>query len=516
MIETLKGYYSSRPIVFILALAFVVRLIAAIFSQGYAMHDDHFLIIESSSSWAADNDYNNWLPSTQQKLVDAGYKDELKPEGHSFVYPGVHYLLFEAMNAIGFENPKYQMFVIRLLHAFLGLWTVWLSMRLTRYLSDEKNIILVGWAAALGWAFAFLSVRNLVEIVCVPFLLQALLYFFKSKKEHLLRFAILSGVFIAITIAIRYQLFIYFGVFGLVLIIQGNWKTAIWILTGFIFGFGLLQGVLDFVIWGYPFAEMIEYFAYNMSDARFDYAEDLTRTYGLNYIVILMIITLPIAGIFWFFGFFVQWRKNIILVVPTLAFLVVHMIYVNTQERFIFPMIPMFLILGIIGWNSFRQSSVFWRNKHRLWSRLLQVSWGINIVLLIFSSTYYGKKSRVESAYLLYENSTYNFAILENTVDGYEPMIPKFYSGNWDFTFLQVGVGEDYAKFHDLLKDESFLVYFYGENNLEGRLAHVTREFGELEYVNRFKSSFVDRIIQWINPVNRNDVIVVFSRKRMK
>ena len=46
----------------ILFFGLVVRLIAAVFSQGYGMHDDHFLIIEASTSWVYGYDYNGWLP----------------------------------------------------------------------------------------------------------------------------------------------------------------------------------------------------------------------------------------------------------------------------------------------------------------------------------------------------------------------------------------------------------------------------------------------------------------------
>ncbi|MBL7899477.1 MAG: hypothetical protein JNJ99_13140, partial [Crocinitomicaceae bacterium] len=58
----------------ILIAALVIRIIAAIFSQGYGMHDDHFLVIEASSSWVDGYDYNHWLPwSPESKGV---------PEGH--------------------------------------------------------------------------------------------------------------------------------------------------------------------------------------------------------------------------------------------------------------------------------------------------------------------------------------------------------------------------------------------------------------------------------------------------
>ena len=110
--KMLSALYRKQPYLVILSMAFLVRIFAAVFSQGYAMHDDHFLIIESSSSWSHGHDYNNWLPATQQKWVDLGWKDEVRPEGHSLIYPGIHYLLFEAMQSLGLENPKIQMLVI--------------------------------------------------------------------------------------------------------------------------------------------------------------------------------------------------------------------------------------------------------------------------------------------------------------------------------------------------------------------------------------------------------------------
>ena len=58
---------AQRPLLFILILAAILRLVAAIYSEGYLMHDDHFLVVESSASWADGNDYNNWLSWSQEK-----------------------------------------------------------------------------------------------------------------------------------------------------------------------------------------------------------------------------------------------------------------------------------------------------------------------------------------------------------------------------------------------------------------------------------------------------------------
>ena len=60
--EKITSKFRSNPLISILVLAFTVRLIAVIFSQGYLMHDDHFLVIEAAQSWVDGHDYNNWLP----------------------------------------------------------------------------------------------------------------------------------------------------------------------------------------------------------------------------------------------------------------------------------------------------------------------------------------------------------------------------------------------------------------------------------------------------------------------
>ena len=76
-----KINFSSFKTILIFGLVF--RLLAAVFSEGYGMHDDHFLTLEASASWANDYDYNGWLPWSETSTG--------KPEGHSFTYVGLNY-----------------------------------------------------------------------------------------------------------------------------------------------------------------------------------------------------------------------------------------------------------------------------------------------------------------------------------------------------------------------------------------------------------------------------------------
>ena len=93
----------------ILIVAFIIRLITAIFSQGYGMHDDHFLIVEASASWVDGFDYNHWLPWSPGSTGS--------PEGHSFTYVGLNFFIFSALKGIGIADPKVLMLFNRLIHA---------------------------------------------------------------------------------------------------------------------------------------------------------------------------------------------------------------------------------------------------------------------------------------------------------------------------------------------------------------------------------------------------------------
>jgi hypothetical protein len=91
----------------IILVGLFFRLVSAVFSEGYGMHDDHFLTIEASASWVNNYDYNGWLPWSENSRGI--------PEGHSFTYVGLNYCFFAICKLIGFTDPKALMIINRIL-----------------------------------------------------------------------------------------------------------------------------------------------------------------------------------------------------------------------------------------------------------------------------------------------------------------------------------------------------------------------------------------------------------------
>lgn len=510
-IETYHALSDRRKLLLILLLGGVFRLLAVFFSQGYAMHDDHILVVEKPGAWAYGYDPGSYFPYAQHREIEQGIREHLQPEGHSMLYFSAQFVTFKTLKTLGINHPSTQMLVVRFLHGLLGVLLIYLTYVLAKQFTNAATARQIAWVAALGWAFSFLSVRNLVEIVCIPFLLSALTLSIRGLKKNAIQLGIWAGVLMAFAVSIRYQTVVFLGVFGLMLLFQKAWKLSAAIFLSFCVSFFLIQGLPDWLIWGKPFAEMLTYFGYNMSEARFDYASDLGDTNKMNYIAILAFITIPIVGIFWLFGFLRTRKKIHLLFVPSLVFILFHMSYVNIQERFIFPIVHIVLILGIIGWNEFRNNSNWWVKRQSFWKGIQVFGWSINFVLLLVFSTYFGKKSRVTSVEELYANKHVSLIIQENTFDGYTPFMPLFYAQRWDLPVHQIKEDAAYDEFKSLIESNDTWFYFQGEENLEERIELAKKHFPNLRQIGTFKASFLDRIIQKINPVNRNESIVVYE-----
>ena len=91
MLKSLREFWQENQILSIMLLAIVFRLLAAIFAKGYAMNDDHFVVIHVAQRWI--DGFNDWF-------------DKDHPSGFSLVYTGLHYILFYILKMAGITDPK--------------------------------------------------------------------------------------------------------------------------------------------------------------------------------------------------------------------------------------------------------------------------------------------------------------------------------------------------------------------------------------------------------------------------
>ena len=172
MIDKIRKQWETNPLPLIMAAAIIFRLLAVIFSKGYAMSDDHFVIIRIAQRWL--DGYNDWFN-----------KDH--PSGFSLVYPGLHYILFYFLKLISITDPQVKMFIVRFLHAAYSLLIVYYGYQITIKLGNQKTAKHVGLFLALYWLLPFMSVRNLVEVVCIPPMMIGFYLGLKSDEKNQLK-----------------------------------------------------------------------------------------------------------------------------------------------------------------------------------------------------------------------------------------------------------------------------------------------------------------------------------------
>jgi hypothetical protein len=478
-------------------------MVSVVFSKGFGMLDDHFLVIEASQSWVDGTDYNNWLPSSGAKT----------PDGHSFFYSGIHFLLFTIIKYFGINDPQNKMYIIRFLHALFSLITVACGYKIANKLSGPKAARLTGLLLALYWFMPWLSVRNLIEITCIPFMMWGSWIYVRATTEKLNGWQFFfSGLIIGLGVNVRFQVLFFVLGFGLGMLILRQWKAGFHWGIGVIVSFCLIQFFVDLGIWGYPFAEFIEYIKYNISNA---YNYIVNPWY--SYLVLILGILLPPLCFFIFFGFLRSYKFQWALFAGTMLFFLFHSYFPNKQERFILPIVPMIITLGVIGWLEFYDKSTFWSSHKQMMKVILIIFWSINLFILPFVSAMYSKKSRVESMYYLSKYPDIKCILLEDIYKDQAAMPPLFYLGQW-VVVLNVSENSPVKSLKTYLNpwrtsSNPRFVLFFDDKNIESRVDSIKYVLPSIEYETTIKPSFIDDILFRMNPMNRNQTIVIYRNK---
>ena len=484
----------------ILLLAFLVRLVSVVFSKGFGMLDDHFLVIEASQSWVDGTDYNNWLPSSGAKI----------PSGHSFFYSGIHFLLFTIIKFLGINDPQGKMYIIRFLHALFSLITIACGFKIAGALSGKKAARLTALLLSFYWFMPWLSVRNLIEITCIPFIMWGSWLYVKATKEKLSGVLFfLSGVIIGFAMNVRFQVAFFVVGFGVGMLLLRQWKATFLWAAGVILSFFLIQFFVDLGIWGYPFAEFIEYVRYNLDNA---YNYIVNPWY--SYLLVVLGILLPPLCFFLFFGFLRSYKFQWALFAGTVLFFVFHSYFPNKQERFILPIVPMIITLGVIGWQDYYERSSLWLKHVRLMKVFFIIFWTLNLMLLPFVTTMYSKRSRVESMYYLSKYPHVTCILLEDIFKNEPDMPPQFYLGQW-VQVLNVSQKYPLSDLRAYLNPwdtnrRPRFVLFFDDTDIAKRVDTLKTILPDIAYETTIKPSFVDDIMYRLNPRNTNQTVVIY------
>ena len=303
---------------------------------------------------------------------------------------------------------------------------------------------------------------------------------------------------------------------GLFLLIRKQWKGfGIWIVIMFIVYF-LLQGVPDIFLWGYPFAEVSEYVKVCITTADAYIVQP-----WFTYILFILGILIPPISFFMLMGYIKGFRKLLIITLPVFIFLLIHAIISNKQERFILPVIPFFIISGVIGMNNLIFNKPYWQRHKKFIKVSWIIFWSLSCLALPLVTVHYSKQSRCESMYYLNQYKDKINSVALNDMNYSEPeTLPLFYLGKWKVGQYEISIDNPFSAFRDTLKKKSApdyypqFVLFFGEENLPARVDTMKTIMPDIVYEKTIYPSFLDWLLHAMNKHNNNQTVFIYRNNR--
>lgn len=481
---SIQHSYQQHPLSWILLIGVFCRFLASIFGGGYIASDDHFLVIHIAWRWL--NGYYYWLG------------DDVNRFGHSLLYPGAHYLLLKFFHTIGFTNTDLQMTAIRMLHAGWSLPVIYLGYRFTEKIHTVDSAKMVGWMLAVLWILPAFSVRQLGEVVSMLPLFISMILAEKYRNTSSFKHWLWAGLWLGLAFCLRYQAgFVGIGIYIALLILRKP-KEAIFYTMGSLIG-TIPIGVIDWVMYGTPYANPIWYFQYNSSGAMFEY---ITRPW-YNYILLILGVFIFPFGLFLFAGFFRAIKKAPLMFAGTFAFLFIHSIIPNKQERFLATILPELIILGCIGIELLKAdfTNGLFQKTYRYSYRFF---WVLNIPLLLLAVFTYNKHAEIKSLSYLQNRTDLKGVFLDQRGKGF--LAPWYYLGNaWkkDLWLVEIKNDDDFTSLQYQLQSSRQKVDFiiiYLDKHKEQRRKQWEETVGPLIEEKIIQPSIGDWILHKLNP----------------
>lgn len=363
--------FERHPVVAAVGVGGLLRLVAAFSGCGWFAMDDYAHVIDPAWRWLAD-------PSRP-------HSSAIRTEFFARVFSR----LLAAAHALGASDPAG---ALHIAYAFLGLWSLLAIPAvyvLARSRLDERTARYAAWLTAGYAILPRVSTRALIEVVAIPpfvWSLALLALPCANSRRRCLAIAGVGGALLAISSLMRMQIAVVGPAVFFVLAwravspptrtTEGNGRvpeannsfegiTSEWItVVGFVLGSAAviaLQGAFDIGAGRAPFATYKAYFAFNLSHSSL-FGRSPWYTYLLQLLVyavapMLLVTARP------------MWRASMrepLIFVPLVTFVAAHSLVPHKEDRFLFPVLPLVLVLIAAGLSALRSGCRLERAALRL------------------------------------------------------------------------------------------------------------------------------------------------------
>jgi len=491
-----QGLFEMRPLAWVMLLALAVRLLAVIFSPGFIHSDDHFDTISVAWEWLHGGLWGE----------DGNLRWKHEPAETIGRFPLYTLFLLAQMKICqfaGLTSLSAMMYFIRFIHALISLLPVWAAFRIVRQATrSDRWAVTAGLAIAFHYALPFLGVRNLIEVVGGNLWIAALWFLYRYQDDRKSGWLCLAGLMTGLAWMIRFQIALAAVLVPLILWWETRRLRPVIEYSLSVAAMLLVSGLVDWFLLGRFAGSTITYLMMNVD------LPALYRTIPLLYIVLLVVLLVPplslVSLVLMFKRGFI--RQHRMLFWTSISFVVLHSWHANQQERFIFPILPAFVVLGVLALYHFKKGRPIGSGWPAWIKWSAGVSGGLNAALLVFFTFAYGHKGMIEPLKWFEKNDPAARILF------FQPEVwrwaPAEYAGNRVVRSYVKG-WEDLARLPARRQGRSafdyVVVYPKMASSLPAYLDTLSAYVGPLEPAFEVEPSCYDQTLHLLNPGHNNN-----------
>jgi hypothetical protein len=361
------------------------------------------------------------------------------------------------------------------------------------------------WAAIAGlvmaahFAMPFLAVRNLIEMFGGTLWAASLLYLYKHRSDNKLAFLMISGILAGLAWMFRFQMIFAFWVVPLIL-----WYEYRRLLPALYYGCGviamiLLAGLADWMWVGSFLGTSINYVRQGLSEG---------ALYSTSHFIYLAVIVAsfipPVSLIVMYLALRRRfWTSHLALTASTAAFVIIHSLAANRQERFVIPMLPALIVVFVLACHQHHQHSGFFRRHRKLSLAVLAFALIVNIAALGPLTVNYGHKGLVGPLVKIERLSSSKPAVLFMSPEK-SRIFPVSYGG---FDLIERTYVYGWGDL-DLVREswsgergfDYYLLYPLRSDDLGRYKDSLVSRVGPVDLVFHVGPSTIDNILYYLNP----------------
>ncbi len=237
-----------RALLPVLALATVVRAVAAVHSSGYMHPDEPFQSLEQAHRIVCGYGIVPW---------------EFVFGARFWFFPALYVPLLWLVRILRLDDPISGVVIVRSFNALCSLGLVWGAYLLGRELRDGATGVIASLLCAFWYLLIYYSVRTLpdtfvMNIILFPFLLIGL------NRGGSLTGRFLGGLLMGVAFFIRFQVAIFLLPLSIYCCVRRDLRGLLALAVGFSICL-LLQGAIDWVRWGSAVHSLRAYFAFHFT-----------------------------------------------------------------------------------------------------------------------------------------------------------------------------------------------------------------------------------------------------------